>query len=103
MSGFCTNQAHNGISLFSKIAGLLDWRGVVIPALDLLGGRVCVVASLNEPEHDRRQKTGSGSAVTDPWTLQFSEGPVADQPARWQHPQSTSLECWRSVRRGVQR
>lgn len=85
MSGLCISQAHDGVSLFSKVARLLDWHGIVIPALDLLGGRVCVVASLNEPEHDRRQETGLDTAVTDPWMLQFNEGPIADQPARWQH------------------
>jgi hypothetical protein len=86
MSGLCTSKAHAGISLFSEIAWLLKWHGIVIPALDLLGGRVCVVASLNQPEHDRRQKSGASTAITDPWVLQFDEGPIADRPARWQHP-----------------
>jgi hypothetical protein len=61
---------------------LLGWDGIVIPSLDLLGARVCVVASLNVQEHEDRQEAGIG-ALTDPWMLELHEGPTAAQPAQW--------------------
>jgi len=61
---------------------LLDWQGIVIPELDLLGDRVCIVASLYEPEHERRQAAGL-HALADPWLLELDEGPSSERQARW--------------------
>lgn len=65
-----------------RVAALLEWSGTAIPELDLLGDRVCVVASLNQSEHERRTAIGIG-ALTDPWLLELEEGPCEGRPAQW--------------------
>lgn len=65
-----------------RVAALLEWSGTAIPELDLLGDHVCVVASINQSEHERRTATGVG-ALTDPWLLELEEGPNQGRPAQW--------------------
>ena len=84
MIRLCGSTALGHLSVVSEAAQLLNWDGKIIPSLELLGSRVCVIASLNEYEHIRRQQEGAGAAVTDPWMLQFDEGPRRrGEPARW--------------------
>jgi hypothetical protein len=85
MIRLCAGQAPGQPSLPSDAAALLNWDGDVIPSLDILGSRVCVVASLNNSEHERRQIEGSGGALTDAWMLQLEEGrgTEIDAPAQW--------------------
>jgi hypothetical protein len=63
-------------------AELLGWEGAVLPGLELLGERVCVVASIDEREHQRRRSDGVG-ALSDPWLLELEEGPSRSADARW--------------------
>jgi hypothetical protein len=69
-------------SCLQQVADSLQWSGTVIHELDLLGDRVCVVASLKQSEHERRRTTGVG-ALTDPWLLELQEGPCQGSPACW--------------------
>jgi hypothetical protein len=61
-------------SALGAAAELLGWDGVVLPELELLGERVCVIASIDEREHQRRRGAGVG-VLADPWLLEVEEGP----------------------------
>ncbi len=70
------------VASLHRVAALLEWNGIAIPELDLLGDRVSVVASLDPSEHERRTAAGVG-ALTDPWLLELEEGPSEGRPAQW--------------------
>jgi hypothetical protein len=70
------------VASLHRVAALLKWSGTAIPELSLFGDRVCVVASLNASEHERRKATGLG-VLTNPWLLELEEGPCEGQPAQW--------------------
>jgi hypothetical protein len=76
------NTTDGSVALCRRATELLGWEGAVIPSLELLGSRVCVVASLNMTEHEDRQEAGIG-ALTDPWMLEFHEGPTPERVAQW--------------------
>ena len=82
MNDCSRNTTDDSVALCRRAMDLLGWEGAVIPSLDLLGSRVCVVASLNMREHEHRQEAGIG-AITDPWMLELHEGPTSERVAQW--------------------